>query len=129
YSDTEPALPFVEGNRGTLGGAPAPAVTLGHELKLAAWLAAGAQLHGGAQYILLLRESWPEALDSFRQTWPVCGLQPLAQRASWVADAAIYELHPSSYGGFAGVQAELPRLRALGVNTLYRLPIWEFDNR
>jgi hypothetical protein len=129
YSDVEPALPFVEGNRGTLEAPPAPAVTLGHELRLAGWLAAGAELHGGAQYIMLLREPWPEALDSFRRTWPICGLRPLAQRAPWVADAAVYELHPSSYGGFAGVQSALPGLRALGINTIYMLPIWEFDNR
>jgi glycosidase len=129
YSDVEPALPFVQGSHDIASDNTQPAVSLGHEIKLEGWLGAGASLLGGTQYLMLLRQPWPEALQAFQNTWPLCGLQPLEQVAPWVRDAAIYELHPSAYGGFAGLAAALPGLHALGFNTLYLMPIWEFDNR
>lgn len=128
YSDSEPALPYVEGNKNTPTPAM-PAVSLGHEVKLAGWLGAETTLSTGVQYIMPLRLPWNEALLAFQQTWAICGLRPLERIAPWVRDAAIYELHPSFYGGFVGLTNALPALHALGINTLYLMPIWEFDNR
>ncbi|MFC7552180.1 alpha-amylase family glycosyl hydrolase [Pseudoroseomonas wenyumeiae] len=40
--------------------------------------------------------------------------------------AVIYELHAGLYGGFRGVIADLPRLAALGVNTIELMPVNDF---
>jgi starch synthase (maltosyl-transferring) len=42
---------------------------------------------------------------------------PLARFSTW------YELFPRSFGGFAGVESQLPRLAELGVDVLYLTPI------
>lgn len=44
-------------------------------------------------------------------------------------EAAIYEVHPGQFGGFRGLSEALPRLREMGINTLYLMPIWAYDNR
>jgi hypothetical protein len=121
YSSSESALPQIEGND--------TAVTLLHEIELAERMAAGGALSVGAQYIMLLREPWHAALAAFQRTWPLCGFRTLEQRAAWVRDAAIYEVHPAQFGGFQGLAAALPSLRALGLNTLCLMPIWAFANR
>lgn len=121
YGAVEVAIPLVDGNGGAL--------TLMHQVELADWLGAEIALSGGTQYILPLREAWPAALTSFQHTWPVCGLRDLPQPCAWVRDAAIYEVHPSAYGGFRGLAATLPALRARGFNTLCMLPVWSFANR
>jgi maltooligosyltrehalose trehalohydrolase len=41
-------------------------------------------------------------------------------------EAVIYELHAGVMGGFAGVEAALPRLRHLGVTAIELMPIAEF---
>ena len=41
-------------------------------------------------------------------------------------EAVIYELHPGAFGGFAGIQAQLPRLAALGVTAVELMPIADF---
>lgn len=120
YSAVEAALPQVEGND--------TAVTLIHQIELADWLVPEVALSGGTQYILLLREPWPAALAAFQRTLPICGLQPLEHTAAWMHDAAIYEVHPAQFGGFLGLAAAVPYLRALGFNTLCLMPIWEFVN-
>jgi hypothetical protein len=121
YSEVEPAYPYVDGNDS--------AVTLAHEIQLADRLRPEVAISGGVQYLLLLRESWPAALASFRQTLPITGLKPPAPPVAWAQDAAIYEVYPAAFGGFAGLMRELGSLRALGINTLCLLPIWSFDNR
>jgi starch synthase (maltosyl-transferring) len=121
YSQVETALPQVEGND--------TAVTLTHQVELADWMRSEVALSGGTQYILLLREPWPAALAAFQRTWPICGLHRLAQPAAWLRDAAIYEVHPAQFGGLIGLAAAIPSLRALGVNTLCLMPIWEFARR
>jgi hypothetical protein len=118
YGQVEIALPQVEGND--------VAVTLTHQIELADWLRSEVALSGGTQYILLLREPWPAALAAFQRTWPIGGLRRLEQPAAWLRDAAIYEVHPAQFGGFLGLAAAVPHLRALGVNTLCLMPIWEF---
>jgi hypothetical protein len=121
YSQVEAALPQVEGND--------TAATLIHQIELADWLRSEVALTGGTQYILLLREPWPAALAAFQRTWPICGLRQLERPARWLHDATIYEVHPAQFGGFLGLAAAIPELRALGVNTLCLMPIWEFDRR
>ena len=120
YSPVEPALPQVEGND--------QAVTLIHEILLADRLASEVALSGGTQYIMLLREPWPAALAAFQRTLPICGLQKLEHPAAWARDAAIHEVHAAQFGGFQGLAANIPALRALGLNTLCLMPIWEFAN-
>jgi malto-oligosyltrehalose trehalohydrolase len=44
-------------------------------------------------------------------------------------DTVLYELHAGLYGGFAGVQDELPRLAALGVTAVELMPINDFSGR
>ncbi len=120
YSAVESALPLVEGND--------QAVVLAHEIAVADWLRSEIALTAGTQYILLLHEPWPAALDALQRTWALCGLRALEQPAAWVRDAAIFEVHAAQFGGFAGLAAALPDLCALGVNTLCLLPIWAFAN-
>ncbi|HEU5102040.1 MAG TPA: alpha-amylase family glycosyl hydrolase, partial [Roseiflexaceae bacterium] len=121
FSTVESALPLVEGND--------QSVTLAHEIAAADWLGSEVAITCGTQYIMLLREPWPAALAALQRTWPLCGLRRLEQPAVWVRDAAIFETHASQFGGFVGLTAALPELRALGMNTLCLLPIWDFANR
>lgn len=117
-STTETAQPQLQGN-GT-------AVTLQHQIELADWLRSEVALSGGTQYILLLRDSWPAVLDAFRRTW-MLGINLGEPRPpTWIQDAAIYETHAALFGGFEGLRAALPKLQALGVNTLCLMPVWEF---
>ena len=44
-------------------------------------------------------------------------------------EAVIYELHPGAFGGFAGIQGQLGRLRALGVTAVELMPIADFPGR
>lgn len=120
YGAVEAALPQVEGND--------TAVSLVHQIELADWLAPETPLSTGTQFILLLREPWPQALAAFQRTLPLGGLQPLPQIVPWIRDAAIYEVHPALFGGFLGLAAAVPYLRALGFNTLCLMPIWTFAN-
>jgi malto-oligosyltrehalose trehalohydrolase len=42
------------------------------------------------------------------------------------AEAVVYELHAGAFGGFAGIQARLPELAALGVTAIQLMPIAQF---
>jgi glycosidase len=45
---------------------------------------------------------------------------------AWSLDQAVYEINPEQYsaqGGFKGIEADLPRLKALGVGILWLTPI------
>jgi maltooligosyltrehalose trehalohydrolase len=44
-------------------------------------------------------------------------------------EAVIYELHAGCLGGFAGVRADLPRLKALGVTAIELMPIGDYPGR
>lgn len=119
YSEADVAQPLVDGN-----GA---AVTLAHELDLADWLGTGVAISGGTQYIMLLSGTWADTLAAFRSVLASIGVRPAPQHPPWTHAAVIYETHPLTFGGFAGLAAQIPRLRALGVNTICMLPIWPFD--
>ncbi len=44
-------------------------------------------------------------------------------------EAVVYELHPGAFGGFAGIRAQLPRLRELGVTAVELMPIADFPGK
>ncbi|MDE8346093.1 MAG: malto-oligosyltrehalose trehalohydrolase [Acidocella sp.] len=44
-------------------------------------------------------------------------------------ETVIYELHPGTYGGFAGITHHLPRLAALGVTAIELMPIADFPGQ
>ena len=121
--EIEAATPRVEGN--------STAVSLIHEPILAGWLAPGQTLTGGSQFILLHQGSWEEALSTFRDHYERVGILPplYGRPPAWVREAAIYEVHPGQFGGFRGLAEALPRLSEMGINTLYLMPIWSYDNR
>lgn len=122
-SEVEAGSPHVNGN-----GA---AISLIHEIILSGWLTPGETLTGGSQFILLHRGSWDEALSAFRDHYERIGILPplYGQPPAWVHEAAIYEVHPGQFGGFRGLAEALPRLSEMGLNTLYLMPIWTYDNR
>ncbi|MCB4822079.1 malto-oligosyltrehalose trehalohydrolase [Roseicella aerolata] len=55
------------------------------------------------------------------------------QHADWKGrpwhEVVLYELHAGAMGGFAGVQAALPRLKELGVTAIELMPIGDFPGR
>lgn len=119
-SDLEASQPLVEGNDS--------AVTLIHEVELADRLRAGIALSGGTQYIVLTHEPWPAALAIVHRTHAIFNGQARTQPQPWLYDAAICEVHPSLYGGFRGLTAELDTFQAVGIDTLCLLPVWAFGN-
>lgn len=121
YSTAAPAQPQIDGND--------LAIALSHEIQISDWLRSEGRLELGTQYFLLLHEPWPAALAALRRTWQLCGFRALERPAAWLHHASIYEAHPSHFGGFAGLAAVLPDLRALGINTLCLLPVWAFANQ
>lgn len=118
-SNAEAALPFVEGDEA------GPAISLGHDVRLAGWLQPGGTLISGIQHVVLLRQTWSHALATFQHTLPLRGIRPTDDQAAWLRDAAIFETHPGLYGGFRRMTELLPDLAAMGVTTLLLLPIWE----
>jgi maltooligosyltrehalose trehalohydrolase len=55
------------------------------------------------------------------------------QNADWRGrpwyEAVVYELHVGTYGGFAGVQADLDRLAGLGITAIELMPINDFPGK
>ncbi len=45
------------------------------------------------------------------------------------AETVIYEVHPGAAGGFAGIQGDLPRLKALGITAVELMPIADFPGK
>ena len=122
FSEVEEALPAVDGT--------GESVSLVHDSALAGWLPPGQTLSGGDQYLLVFSGSWREAMLEYRGTFPSMGLEPplYRQALDWVAGAGIYEVHAGQFGGFQGLARELPRIKGLGLDTLYLLPIWRYHN-
>ncbi|UCF97412.1 MAG: hypothetical protein JSV89_19890 [Spirochaetaceae bacterium] len=121
YSEVEEALPGVDGSGESLD--------LIHDSALAAWLAPGQSLSAGDQHLLVFSGSWPQALLEYRRTFREVGLEPPMYRLpGWVAAAGIYEVHPGQFGGFQGLSQELGRIKAMGCDTLYLLPIFRYHN-
>ena len=68
------------------------------------------------------------AMAALRSAEPllVCGNRQGQAAPDWIRRETIYEVNVrqfSAAGGFAGVEAELPRLKALGVGVLWLMPI------
>ena len=122
FSEIEAATPLV--------WAQGDALAFGHELALAGWLPPGESLHGGTQYILLHNGSWEDALGAFQSCYSNLGLEPpiYGTPPPWVPQSAIYEVHPGPFGGFRDLADDLPRIQAMGFNTLYLMPVMSFDN-
>lgn len=121
YSEVEEALPAVDGT--------GESVDLIHDSALAGWLSPGESLSGGDQYLLLAFGSWPEVLLEYRGYFSEVGLQPPPYRPpAWVEAAAIYEVHAGQFGGFHGLAGQLPRIKHMGFDTLYLLPIQRYYN-
>jgi len=122
YSESENARPVVKGKGDVLDFI--------HEAGLAGWLKPGGQLKSGAQYIMLKTGSWEELLKDFQDKYRITGVTPPIYRKApvWAERANIYEVHPGQFGGFKGLANYLPELVNIGINTLYLMPIWLYDN-
>ncbi len=122
FSEVEEALPAVDGT--------GESVSLVHDGALAGWLPPEQTLNGGDQYLLVFSGSWREAMLEYRRTFTSMGLEPPLHRQvpDWVAGAGIYEVHAGQFGGFQGLARELPRIKGMGFDTLYLLPIWRYHN-
>ncbi|HLV43965.1 MAG TPA: alpha-amylase family glycosyl hydrolase [Aggregatilineales bacterium] len=122
-SDVEAGRPWVSGD-GTHAA-------LGFDVQMAGWLAPGAALTGGTQYIFLFNGSCEEALHAYRAYYHHTGLLPalypdLDRAVDW---SGVYEVHPGQFGGFEGLRHALPRLRELGLDTVYLLPVYAHRNK
>ncbi|MCX6151392.1 MAG: alpha-amylase family glycosyl hydrolase [Ignavibacteriales bacterium] len=54
-------------------------------------------------------------------------LPEINHHPKWVDDAIVYEIYPRSFtqqGGFSGVVERIPEMKALGVNTIWFMPIY-----
>lgn len=82
----------------------------------------------------LRRVLWFATLVAFWSVLPirgteppqVCADQPALGTPAWIRRAVVYEVNTRQYsqaGTFAAVEADLPRLRALGVDVLWFMPI------
>lgn len=121
WSVDQSAWPDVDGND--------EALSIGHEIELAGWLPPGGSLSGGTQYCMFIAGTWNDAMRAFSETWRVIGVQTAFDVPHWVRTAALYEVHPGLWGGFAALAASLPHIQALGCDTLNIMPIWCYDNR
>lgn len=68
----------------------------------------------------------PFRLAAAADPGPPLSLHPAADRPDWVRHAIIYEINVRQYSAdhsFAAIEADLPRLRSLGVNVLWFMPI------
>lgn len=121
HSETESGTPMIF--------ADAHGVALGHQIGLAGWLPPGGSLNACTQYLSLVGGTWPQALEAFRAHYTRLGLVPQPFTVpGWVREAAVYEVHPGQFGGFRGLAAQVPRLKRMGFNTLYLLPVMAYDN-
>jgi glycosidase len=98
---------------------------------LAGWLKPGASLSAGTQYILLQPGEYPTALAAYSRTFDHTGITPpvygsLGRAAGW---SGLYEVHPGQFGGFVGLTEALPGIAALGVDTIYLLPVQKHRNK
>lgn len=107
--DDEAALPYVMGNGTT--------VSLAYEVAVTGWLRSEQRLRVGTQWIGLQHRSWPAALAVYRARTSLP--QP---PAAWLRDAILYVTDLRQHGGAAGLAAQLPELKALGIDTLCILP-------
>lgn len=123
FSRVEAGKPWVSGD-GTYAA-------LGFDLFLSGWLAPGASLESGSQYLALVAGDLDAAYASYRGSLTRSGiLPPIYGEADRAADwVGVYEVHPGQFGGFHGLRKELGRLQKMGIDTLYLLPIYKHRNK
>jgi starch synthase (maltosyl-transferring) len=121
-SDVEAGTPWVTGD-GTH-------VTLGFDAWLCGWMAPGAILQAGTQYIVLHQGDYQSALARYVEYYTHTGIMPpIYGRVDNATDwTGVFETHPGMYGGFSGFTDTLERLSALGIDTIYLLPVMEHEN-
>jgi maltooligosyltrehalose trehalohydrolase len=102
------------------------------------WFEAEAQCGPGASYLYRLAsgESVPDPASRAQADdvhGPSLVVDPNAYRwrhPEWTgrpwSETVLYELHPGTYGGFAGVQADLDRLAGLGITAVELMPVSDF---
>ena len=112
-AEADAALPFVEG----VDGWP-DAVSLAHEVAVAAWLRPNERMLIGVQCALLVDAPWEQAREQFQMT-----LAAPEEPASWVGDAPIYLVSAADYGGLVGLTTAVPALADLGVGALLLRPV------
>jgi maltooligosyltrehalose trehalohydrolase len=66
-------------------------------------------------------DGWSVVVDPHSHIWK----NPDWKGQPW-SRAVVYELHAGLYGGFRGIAGDLPRLAALGVNTIELMPVNDF---
>lgn len=122
-SDIEAGRPWASGD-GTNAA-------IGFDLWLSGWLAPGAVLTGGVQYILLHKGTYQSALDAYRGYYDHTGITPpLYKQPDNALDwNALYEVHPGQFGGFDGLRESVPALSKMGIDTLYLLPVQAHRNK
>ena len=54
--------------------------------------------------------------------------QPGWRGRPWT-ETVLYELHPGAFGGFDGIRAQLPRLKALGITAVELMPVADFPGK
>jgi maltooligosyltrehalose trehalohydrolase len=106
--------------------------------RLDGWFEAEAQCGPGAAYVYRLAsgEAVPDPASRAQVDdvhGPSLVVDPNAYRwrhPEWTgrpwSETVLYELHPGTYGGFAGVQADLDRLADLGVTAVELMPVSDF---
>jgi glycosidase len=106
--------------------------TLGSTLWTTDLARPGQEYDLGTQYVALRRGGWPECLTAVRDMYRLHGFVARPGAPEWARHAIIYTMYPGGTmesglkdtGGFRNVQRwTLPRIRRLGVNTLWFLPI------
>lgn len=75
---------------------------------------------------ILLSLAWPLSVAIAVEAPEMCADQPAIGLPEWMRQATIYEINVRQYsaaGNFAGITSDLPRLKKLGVDVLWLMPI------
>ncbi len=115
------------------GAAPEPMHAAGE-----GWFAATARVPAGSRYRFRMPDgtevpdpaSRAQDGDVHDASLVVDGASYRWRHGAWLGrpwhEAVIYELHPGTCGGFEGIRARLPELKALGVTAVELMPIADF---
>jgi hypothetical protein len=117
YSDSEVTTFWLEPSEGER-------IDLVFTNRVEAWLAPQTGIASGSQYIWAEEGRWQEARERIGSAYAEISPAPPPDRPEWLLDGAVLEVYPGEYGGFEGLRGELPRLRELGFDVLYLLPVW-----
>ena len=128
YSEAEFATATVEVSHGARA-------RISYDIPIAARMVAGHEVRWGHDYICLIRASWPEALDHYRELWNSSGVPSQSSRPKWFDRALVYETHVGSilfdrgdlryapYPTVPDLIEAVPRIRDLGFDVLQYMPL------